>query len=119
MISEQSRPVAVIVTRVLFIINGVIWILLAAVGFWRMSSGAGTMAVVYLLALADAAVLLWLGWRLGSRSRWIYFLALVAIAVNAVLSITDDLGLADIAVLCLNLVTLGLLWISRATYLSE
>jgi hypothetical protein len=118
MTALKQQPLVVPILRLLIAVNGVIWVLLAAVGLTRASSITSTMAFVYLLALTDAAVLLWLAWRLGSRSRWVYYFALAVIVVNAVLSITDEIGLADIAVLGLNLVTLALLLSTRSRYLT-
>ena len=115
----MTTPRSVTLVRCLVALNGVIWVLLAVVGLLRTSAASSTMVIIYLLALADAAVLLWLAWRLGRPSRWVYYLALAVISVNAVLSITDQLGLADIAVLCLNLVTLALLLAARAYYLTR
>jgi hypothetical protein len=112
----MTTPRSVMLARALIALNGVIWILLAAVGLLRASSITSTMVFVYLLALADAGVLLWLAWRIGRPSRWVYYLALAVIFVNAVLSITDEVGLADIAVLCLNLVILALLLAARSHY---
>ena len=115
----MTTPRSVTLIRALVALNGVIWVLLAAVGLLRNSTVSTTMLIVYLLALANACVLLWLAWRLGMPSRLVYSFALAVILVNAVLSITDELGLADIAVLCLNLVTFCLLLAARSYYLTR
>jgi hypothetical protein len=117
MTTDSGKPPVITTIRLLLALNGVIWVLLAAAGFMRTGAG-GAMVVVYLLALADAAVLFWLGWKIGSRSRWIYVLALAVIAANAVLSITDELGPTDIAILGLNLATLALLLAACSWYYS-
>jgi hypothetical protein len=109
-------PRPVVAARLLLALNAAIWVVLGVLGLARGESLSSVMLIVYILALADAAVLLWLSWRISRPQRWSYYLALLVLAANAVLSITDEFGLSDLAVLCLNLVTLALLVAGRAYF---
>ncbi len=70
--------------------------------FAGMACGAGMVAA---------------GLGLGRRRVWYYF-ALAVLAVNIVLTVTDQFGAFDLATLLLDLILLGLLVITRAQYLA-
>jgi hypothetical protein len=48
-----------------------------------------------------------------SGRKGIFYLAILYVAVNVVLSITDQFGLIDALILLLNLCLLGLLFVTR------
>jgi hypothetical protein len=113
-------PAAVIAARALFLLNGAAWILFGALSLLTANPAStdqmAVMRIVAALAFANAAVLLWIGWSLAKRQRRIYYLSLAMIAVNAVLCVTDDIGLIDLLFLCLNLGLLVLLLATRSHY---
>lgn len=119
-ISQGSRPahppVLVRITQLLFLLNAVIWIVLGVIYLRDMAAGVSSGWVVALLMFGNAAVLAGLGWALGTQRWWFYYLALLVLLVNIVLGVADDIGLADVLVLCLNTVMLVLLFIKRAWY---
>ena len=69
--------------------------------------------VVVGLMFANALMLLWVAWGLGRGSRPLYWLGLAQVAVNLLLSVTDQVGVWDWIVLLLNAVTLALLFAQR------
>ena len=69
------------------------------------------------LACACAAALAGLAILLGRRSRVAFFLTVILLAIITVLSVTDQIGLADLVALAVSVVPLGLLLKDRAWYL--
>jgi hypothetical protein len=122
MASDAAAPLAaaVIAARALFLLNGAAWILFGSLSLLTANPAStdqmAVMRIVAALAFANAAVLLWIGWSLAKRQRRIYYLSLAMIAVNAVLCVTDDIGLIDLLFLCLNLGLLVLLVATRSHY---
>ena len=57
--------------------------------------------------LANAAVMIWFGVMIVTGQNWIFFLAILYMALNVVLSITDQFGWIDALILLLNLCVLG------------
>lgn len=68
------------------------------------------------LALLTGGMLITL-FRLARRWRPAYFLLLGLLSVIALLAITDEFGLADLAVLAINLLALFLLIVNREDFL--
>lgn len=62
------------------------------------------LVIVGGLLLVDAALYLFFGWAIGRRNRWITLLTLAFIAANALLTVTDEFGLADLFVLVVDAV---------------
>jgi hypothetical protein len=71
------------------------------------------------LALASAASLGGIALLLSRRSRPAFFFAISLLAIIVVLSITDQIGLADLVALAVSAVPLGLLLKDRAWYLRK
>jgi hypothetical protein len=69
--------------------------------------------VLSILMFANAAVMAWFGVMIVSGRNWVFFLAILYMALNVVLSITDQFGWIDALILLLNLVVLGLLFVTR------
>lgn len=113
-------PLAVTIARLLIGLNALIWI-----GFGLIvASGAHpavphsavlrwVMAIGGLLAGAALAVLALL---LGRPRRWVHLVSSTALAVLAALSIADQVGLADLAVLALQLGAIACLLRGRAWF---
>jgi len=116
----SKPPLAVTMARLLIGLNALIWLgfgLIVASGAhpavphsavlrWIMTIGG-------LLAGGALAVLALL---LGRPRRWVYLMTLTTLAVLAALSITDQVGLADLAVLALELAAIALLLRARAWF---
>ena len=105
--------------RALLALNGLVWIVLAvgsASMFLPRAEGLTILALVLALMFLNAGVFLGLAHRLAPTSTSVLAFAQLWVGLNLVLSFTDDVGLPDVLVGALNLVTLVLLatvWRSR------
>jgi len=98
----------------LFFLNAAVWVVVATLGFIQAGTGAGDWRIILsVLMIANAAVMAWFGLKIVSGRAWVFFLAITYLAVNLVLSITDQFGWVDALILLLNLSLLGLLFVTR------
>ena len=108
-------------TTSLILINAAVWLSFAIIvgAGWHPSlpPGTNTRVVLALLAALAAGALVVLVVLLRKRSRAGYYLTLGALAVLAVLTVLDEVGLADLVVLGLTLGPLVLLVKDRRWYL--
>ena len=100
--------------RWLFLLNAAVWMVFAVLGFVRAGAGAGNWRLVQsMLMLVNAVVMAWFGLQIDNGRAWVFFLAITYLALNVVLSITDQFGWFDALILLLNLALLGLLFVTR------
>lgn len=101
-------------TRILFFANAIVWFGFGVISLFRVADGGDLLhRLIALMMLANAAVMFWLGVLIVSGRAQIFFLAILYVALNAVLSITDQFGWIDFLVLLLNLCLLGALFVTR------
>jgi hypothetical protein len=101
-------------TRAVFFINALVWLVFGLLSlFLALEVGTATRWIYSLLMIANAAVMFWFGLIIISGRNKIFFLAILYIALNVVLSITDQFGMIDALILLLNLCLLGLLFVTR------
>jgi hypothetical protein len=118
-------PTMLKMTQILFFVNAAAWLVFGVLGFTQLRTGSSNLRLIYsVLMVANAAVLVWFGVMIIRAQAHIFFLAILYIALNAVLSITDQFGWIDALILFLNLTNLGLLFVTRqrllqATQMSE
>jgi hypothetical protein len=116
-------PVSVFVTLLLILLNAAFWlgfaILLAAGGIRSLQAESVITWVMVNLAVISAMALAGIAFLLRRRSRFAYYVGLALLALIAVLSITDQVGLLDLFTLLVNLVALGLMVKDRAWYLQR
>lgn len=98
---EDRMPDRIKLIQGLLVFKAAVWVVLAAGYFVTQDTvmSPTAQAIVGTLLLADAALYLCFGWAIGKRNRWITLLTLAFIAANALLTITDEFGLADLFVL--------------------
>jgi hypothetical protein len=122
MSSVYLKPGAVKAAQVLFIVNGAVWLLLAvttlagaaaSTPFDRVSGLLGS------LMLGNAAAMWVAGAGLGRCERLPFFFAIALLAINILLTFTDQVGVLDIATLLLDLALLVLLLATRKRYLKR
>lgn len=106
--------------QVLFFLNAAIWL---AFGVWslvRLGRGSAhqtlTLWIVAILMFGNVGAMLLSGVGLGSRQRRFFWLAVAVLAVNIVLTVTDEFGIFDALTLALDLALLGLLVAGRKQY---
>lgn len=98
-------------TRAVFFINALVWLVFGLLSlFLALEVGTATRWIYSLLMVANAAVLFWFGRTIASGRNSIFFIAILYIALNVILSITDQFGMVDALILLLNLCLLGLLF---------
>ena len=102
-------------TRTLFFINAAVWLAfgVSSLLFRALDGGSLTRWVITIMMIANAMVMTWFGVMIVSGRNWIFFLAILYMALNVVLSITDQFGWIDALILLLNLCLLGMLFITR------
>ncbi|MCC6956398.1 MAG: hypothetical protein IT316_06350 [Anaerolineales bacterium] len=117
----NNRPVSVSATFILILLNLVFWlvfaVIIAANAHPALPNSPLVKGAMVVLALAAAGALLALLILLGKRSRAAYFMTIGLLGAISLLTILDDFGLADLAVLALNVLPILLLVKDRAWYL--
>ncbi|GAB4415594.1 MAG: hypothetical protein Kow002_00780 [Anaerolineales bacterium] len=101
------------INLVLFFLNAAVWLVLAGVGFMQAVETAVVLRRLCSgLMLANVLVMLWLGFQIMKGSREIFFFAMLYLALNAALSVSDRFGLRDTLILLLNLCLLGMILVA-------
>jgi hypothetical protein len=102
-------------TRYTFFLNAAVWLAFGVASLLTraLSDGSPLHWVITVLMVANAMVMLWFGVKIVSGGKRIFFLGILYVALNVVLSITDQFGWIDALILLLNLCLLGLLFITR------
>lgn len=101
-------------TRILFFVNAAVWLVFGALSAFQYFENGSPVRLIYAgLMIANAVVMVWFGVMIVTGRNWIFFLGFLYMAVNVVLSITDQFGWIDALILLLNLVILGLLFVTR------
>jgi hypothetical protein len=113
--NTQKRPDPIAVARGLFFLNAAIWILFGVLSLTRPSSSLGPTArwIIAVLMLANAGAMAWVGAGLGKR-RSFYYLGLAVMAVNIILTVTDQVGVSDLITLVIDLAIVVLLIATRS-----
>ena len=114
MLSNQTTKMLKL-TRSLFFINAAVWLAfgIASLFFRAIDGGSLVRWVITALMIANAAVMFWFGVMIVSRRNWVFFLGILYMALNVVLSITDQFGWIDAIILLLNLCILEMLFLSK------
>ena len=74
------------------------------------------MLVIAILMFGNVGAFILCGLIIGKRSRWAFFIALIVLGVNIVLTVTDQFGWIDFITTLIDLAILGLLILDRAKY---
>ncbi len=100
----------------LFFLNAVIWLALGAVSLTRLGGHGGqvvTAPMVAILMFGNAGAMALSGALLPKRRLLFYLFALAVLAVNIVLTFTDQVGALDWITFAVDLVLLGTLLVAR------
>ena len=101
-------------TQAVFYLNAMIWLVFSVLSFVRAYTTSNDLHwMLSVLMLANAGFMFGFGYVIIKGHRWTFFLAILYVAVNVVLSITDQFGWFDFLIMLLNLVLLGLLFVTR------
>ncbi len=116
------------VTQSLILVNAGMWLIIPIYSWLRLAQkGPSTlntlmgwvMLILPVFMLVNAGFLLFCGIRLPQGSKKVYWFSVFIISVNAILSITDQIGPMDIASLLLNLLILGRLLLYRKFFINS
>lgn len=114
-------PYSVAAAHLRLLLNALVWlafgILIAASGRTLIPGSVFFKWGTAILALVTSGILLGLVIFLTRRSRIAYFASLAVLATLTILTITDQVGLADIAVLGITIAAIVCLVSGRAWYL--
>jgi anaerobic C4-dicarboxylate transporter len=84
----------------LSLLTALFWVVVAVAYLlrpWQTDNPMPIMKwIIAFLMLCNAAVIVWLGQRLLKQAKPFYYLALGYLAVNILLTIFDDFGMADL-----------------------
>jgi hypothetical protein len=112
-----SRTSYLRIAQILLYINAVIWIILAIGASLRVSqtNPESTFAIwtIAILMVGNAGMMILSGWGLGTGRRPFYYLALAVMAVNIILTFTDQFGLLDLLTLVIDLAIVAILIAGR------
>ena len=102
-------------TRTLFFINAAVWLTfgVSSLLFRAIDEGSLTRWVISIMMITNAIFMIWFGVMIVTGRNWVFFLAILYMAFNMVLSITDQFGWVDAIILLLNLIVLGTLFVTR------
>jgi len=103
----------------LFLLNAAIWLVLGIASVVRLAGNAGqgvTAVVVAVLMFGNAGAIALSGALLGQRRLLFYLFALAVLAVNMLLTFTDQVGALDWITFALDLVLVGILIVARKRF---
>jgi hypothetical protein len=103
----------------LFFLNAAVWLLLAVASVIRLGGNQGqgvTALVVVILMFGNAAAMALSGALLPKRLLLFYLFALAVLAVNIVLTFTDQVGALDWITLAIDLALVGILIVARKQF---
>ena len=105
-----------------FAILGVIWFVFGVYSLIRITEGSSSLSnfgwIIAGLMFVNGAVLIWIGRVLREARRFYFYLALLVLVGNILLTITDDFGIFDLVTLIIAISLLILLLVTRSKYLS-
>jgi hypothetical protein len=115
-----SRLSSIRIAQILLYINAVIWLVLGIFTLLRLSQyypeSIFAVWIITILMVGNAGMMLLCGWGLGTGHRLFYYLALTVLAVNIILTFTDQFGLLDFLTLLIDLTILALLIAGRQRF---
>ena len=106
----------------LFFLNAAIWLVFGIVSLVRLGGsegGAVTALVVAILMFGNAGALALSGALLARRRLIFYLFALAVLAVNIVLTFTDQVGALDWITFAVDLLLAGILIVARKQFYGE
>lgn len=113
--NSDQTPKLLKLTRNLFYLNAAVWLAfgISSLLFRAIDEGSLTRWVITIMMIANAIVMIWFGVMIVTGRNWVFFLAILYMALNVVLSIADQFGWIDALILLLNLIVLGFLFVTR------
>lgn len=119
----KNFPLIIKIALVFILVNAIGWLMLGVLVATGVHTGLPddeTLKLIMLLGLFGGAIILLLLFQLlRMRKRLAYFITLVALALIMLLTLFDQVGLADAVVLVITLVPFVLLIMGRKWFLQQ
>ena len=111
------------IARFLFFLNTIIWLALAVYSLLRVAASSGrpanhnpVMILIVILMVGNAAAMLAAGFAISRRIPIFYFFALLILAINILLTFTDQFGVLDFITLLIDLILFFLLLTAKREF---
>jgi hypothetical protein len=108
-------------TQILFSLNAAIWVIFGILSLVNIENNSTAPRVVLwviaILMFGNAGALALSGYTLSNRVRWSYYLCMVVLGINIILTVTDQVGTLDWITLAIDILLLSLLMMIRKEYL--
>jgi hypothetical protein len=121
MTQNPKYPDPVRTAQALFFINAALWLVLASQRLFMPDVDASldepvSMGIMAVLLFGNAALMFWCGLMLGKRLRLYFYITVIVLVINVILTVTDQIRLTDMLTLLVDLALLGLLSLTRKNY---
>jgi hypothetical protein len=110
---KENDPSQVKIAQILFYLIGGIWLVLAAITFINRGGMQSGYWLIALLMVGNGAALIMIGLGLRKYRRLFFRLGLALVAVNILLTFTDQFGLWDLLTLIIDLALFNVLILNR------
>jgi hypothetical protein len=115
---SSKLQVQITLAQVIFYINAAIWLFFLYLFISDQVTPGDSISswVIPILMVGNAIAMLVCGLGLRKRNRFFYYLAVVVIGINILLTLTDQVGLFDYLTLLIDLMLLILLFAARTAF---
>jgi len=103
---DKRHGILLKIIKALFLVKAVIWIMFALYYFFQIRTQV--VAILSLLLFIDGIIFLWISFAI-SKAKWIYYFAIIFLALNIIVAFFDQLGLADYFLLAFDVILFILL----------
>lgn len=121
---SQGKSAVINAGRLLFYLLSLFWLVLGTWSIVRIQDASDQVPPVFLwvitgLMFLNAILLAWVGWRIGRGNNLYYYFGMLLLAVNILLTFTDEFGFFDLLTLLINIALLVLLIAGRTRFLHD
>jgi hypothetical protein len=119
--NPTKEPIIVKIAQALFFLNTLIWIIIGVISLVRVMDSyperAVMAAIIAVMMFGNALCMLICGLWLGKPGKASFFFALAVLAINIILTFTDQFGWTDFGTLLIDLTILGLLLVTKRYFI--
>jgi len=119
--NPTKAPIIVKIAQALLFLNAFIWLVFGVISLVRVMDGypgqAVMVAVIAAMMFGNALCMLASGLWIGKARKLSFFFALAVLAINIILTFTDQFGWYDFGTLLIDLTILGLLLVARRYFI--
>jgi hypothetical protein len=119
--NPTKAPIIVKIAQALLFLNAFIWLVFGVISLVRVMDGypekAVTVVVIGVMMFGNALLMLVSGLWIGKPGKASFFFTLAVLAINIILTFTDQFGWTDFCTLLIDLTILGLLLVARRYFI--